>query len=297
MGLSNCFNGLPIQTSRGQIDSISKTATQGSSTRKMTYDAAMRLTGVANQLNQSLESYTLSPEGNRVRSHTSSLHLTDEANRLTEDEQFLYAHSLDNNLIAKTDKSTGDTSTYTYNRLDQMLTGEGVTWVYDAHGRAIRQRDATTDRRIVWDGWDAVRIDDLSNTNSLQRRTWVTHGLEQDELLALTPKTTGTTPNTGPATQSYYLHTDHQGSVIGLSNDNGQLINQYTYDSHGNLQTQVEAYPQPFRFTGQQQDLSGKLLYYKHRMYDPKTGRFLQEDPLWFEAGDLNTYRTRGMTP
>jgi Pretoxin HINT domain len=26
-------------------------------------------------------------------------------------------------------------------------------------------------------------------------------------------------------------------------------------------------------------------------MYDPKTARFLQEDPLWFEAGDLNTFR------
>jgi RHS repeat-associated protein len=95
----------------------------------------------------------------------------------------------------------------------------------------------------------------------------------------------------GPASTSFYFHTDHQGSVLGLSDEAGLLVNQYSYDSYGRILTAVEAFPQPFRFTGQQLDLGGKLYYYKHRHYDPETGRFLQEDPLWAEAGDLNTYR------
>ncbi|CUW86636.1 MULTISPECIES: RHS repeat-associated core domain-containing protein [Agrobacterium] len=33
------------------------------------------------------------------------------------------------------------------------------------------------------------------------------------------------------------------------------------------------------------------LSHYRSRAYDPSTGRFLQEDPIWFEAGDLNVYR------
>ena len=34
-----------------------------------------------------------------------------------------------------------------------------------------------------------------------------------------------------------------------------------------------------------------KLYHYRAREYDPNTGRFLQEDPIWFNAGDKNLYR------
>lgn len=33
------------------------------------------------------------------------------------------------------------------------------------------------------------------------------------------------------------------------------------------------------------------LYYYRARDYDPVTGRFLQEDPIWFDSGDMNVYR------
>ena len=33
------------------------------------------------------------------------------------------------------------------------------------------------------------------------------------------------------------------------------------------------------------------LYQYRARAYDPETGRFNQEDPIWFEANDLNVYR------
>jgi Flp pilus assembly pilin Flp len=33
------------------------------------------------------------------------------------------------------------------------------------------------------------------------------------------------------------------------------------------------------------------LYHLRNREYDPGSGRFLQEDPIWFNAGDLNVYR------
>jgi len=94
-----------------------------------------------------------------------------------------------------------------------------------------------------------------------------------------------------PGNQSFYYHKDHQGSVRALTNDAGAVVNSYDYDSYGNIKSSTETVPQPFRYTGQQYDAGAKLYYYRHRTYDPVTGRFLQEDPLWFGAGDLNTYR------
>lgn len=32
-------------------------------------------------------------------------------------------------------------------------------------------------------------------------------------------------------------------------------------------------------------------MFYRARYYDPETGRFISEDPIGFEAGDLNQYR------
>ena len=34
-----------------------------------------------------------------------------------------------------------------------------------------------------------------------------------------------------------------------------------------------------------------KLYHYRAREYDPNTGRFLQEDPIWFNAGDRNALK------
>ena len=94
-----------------------------------------------------------------------------------------------------------------------------------------------------------------------------------------------------PGNQSFYYHKDHQGSVRALTNDAGAVVNSYDYDSYGNIKSSTETVPQPFRYTGQQYDAGAKLYYYRHRTYDSVTGRFLQEDPLWFGGGDLNTYR------
>ena len=48
---------------------------------------------------------------------------------------------------------------------------------------------------------------------------------------------------------------------------------------------------QPFAYTGREWDAATGLYHYRARAYDAETGRFLQEDPIGFAAGDLNIYR------
>jgi RHS repeat-associated protein len=77
----------------------------------------------------------------------------------------------------------------------------------------------------------------------------------------------------------------------------GGVVNSYAYDAYGNAEAAVESLPQRFRYTGREWDGVTRLYHYRARAYDPETGRFLQEDPLWFNAGDLNVHRYVGNNP
>ena len=69
------------------------------------------------------------------------------------------------------------------------------------------------------------------------------------------------------------------------------MVNEYSYDSYGNAEVAVETVLQRFRYTARFFDAETNLYYYRARHYDAGTGRFNQEDPIWFAAGDLNVHR------
>ena len=87
-----------------------------------------------------------------------------------------------------------------------------------------------------------------------------------------------------------------QASVFGecpgkVTDAAGTVVNSYDYDSYGNFESIVERVPNPYTYTGREQDPESGLYYYRARYYDPATGRFLQEDPLDVLFGDSNLYR------
>jgi RHS repeat-associated protein len=47
----------------------------------------------------------------------------------------------------------------------------------------------------------------------------------------------------------------------------------------------------PFGFTARERDAESGLMFYRARYYDPKLGRFISQDPIGFDGGDLNLYR------
>ena len=95
----------------------------------------------------------------------------------------------------------------------------------------------------------------------------------------------------GLLTGRFTYHTDHLGSVRFMTDQAGNIANEYDYDSYGRVTGEVETVEQPFGFTGRDYDEAVNLYQYRARAYDPETGRFIQEDPKGFAGGDLNLYR------
>ncbi len=159
---------------------------------------------------------------------------------------------------------------------------------YDALGRRSRIITAATndndaaDIGIVNDGPD--RYLDLSGPATIAKR--FIHGAGVDE-----PYEMQAFDSAGLLTGRFTYHTDHLGSVRFMTDQAGNITNEYDYDSYGRVTGEVETVEQPFGFTGRDYDEAVNLYQYRARAYDPETGRFIQEDPIHFSAGDLNIYR------
>jgi len=93
-----------------------------------------------------------------------------------------------------------------------------------------------------------------------------------------------------------YYHADALGSVIALTDENGALKTQYTYDPFGNVTISGETSDNPFQYTGRENDGTG-LYYYRARYYSPELQRFISEDPIGLLGGDVNFYFYVGNNP
>ena len=90
-----------------------------------------------------------------------------------------------------------------------------------------------------------------------------------------------------------------------LTNASGNVVEKYSYDVFGKPTIRnargkaisTSAVGNRFLFTGR--ELIGQIgLYdYRNRFYSADLGRFLQPDPIGFDAGDINLYRYVGNNP
>jgi RHS repeat-associated protein len=104
---------------------------------------------------------------------------------------------------------------------------------------------------------------------------------------------------------------DNQGNVLFLLDGSNRRIEQYTYDVFGratvtswNYQTASwkppsdrSSFGNRFMYTGREWIADIQHYDYRHRLYNPDTGRFLQTDPIGFDAGDMNLFRYCGDDP
>jgi RHS repeat-associated protein len=85
----------------------------------------------------------------------------------------------------------------------------------------------------------------------------------------------------------YYPNYDHNGNIVQVTNQQGQVIENLFYATFG--KTLQGDNPLPFGFSTKRNDFASGLIYYGQRFYLPHLGRWLNRDPIG-EQDDLNLY-------
>ena len=75
----------------------------------------------------------------------------------------------------------------------------------------------------------------------------------------------------------YYYHFDGLGSVVALSNSNGDSCQSYEYSAYGQVAASDPNFlANPYMFTGRRFDIETGLYYYRARYYNPYISLYLQ---------------------
>ena len=89
----------------------------------------------------------------------------------------------------------------------------------------------------------------------------------------------------------YYLHYDQVGSLRAVSDTNGNVVKEISYDAFGNILTDSNPnFKVPFGFAGGLYDPDTQLTHFGYREYDSFTGKWTAKDPIGFAGGDSNLY-------
>lgn len=227
-----------------------------------TYDAANHLTASVKTApgGGTLASYNYSydPLGN-ITSKTVNGVVTNysynAANELTSDGTSSYTYDGDGNMTAGLSGSS-----LTYNAAGQTTSispsgGVAVSMSYADVGQAMRTQAGSTTYQYDRSGLSVIGgntyIESLPNGSAFELRT-------------------------GGASY-WYLH-DGLGSIVGLTNTAGAVVNQYSYEPYGKAVQQVEQVPNPIRWKGALWDSATNLYKMGMRYYSADLGRFTQTD-------------------
>ena len=166
-----------------------------------------------------------------------------------------------------------------------------MTMTYDARNRVVSRSVNGDTETFVYDGWKLIEDYDSNGTED----AWYVNGPGADEILTRNP-TIGET--------SYYTQ-DGNGNVTTITDAEGNVQERYSYDVYGTPTITdgagnvlaVSGVGNRFLFTGREYISQIGVYDYRNRVYSPTLGRFLQTDPIRFNAGDVNIYRYCGNDP
>lgn len=267
-------------------DRISKITLPNSCYTDYSYDAAGRMTGIVNKKANGtiIGSYTfmLDNAGNHL-SESITDSIIDSAMAVMTAQATTYGAYPFNRIASQNSTSfTHNTAggitnrgsdAYTYDINDNLLTVSGsitASFIYDGAGNRREKTINGTNTRYVLSILGMSQV--LMETNSSNTpQNYYVYGPTG---LLYRVKNTGV---------YHYYHYDYRGSTTAMTNDAQQITHSYSYDPYGNNIVSKEADPNPFRYVGQHGVMyeSPNLTFMRARYYDPTTGRFLSEDPIW----------------
>ena len=216
--------------------------------------------------------------------------ITYDANgNLTGDAQWSYTYDEENRLIKMTETSAAATAGFP---------DTTITFKYDYLSRRVEKkvvRGTTTvsHLRFVWRGWMLVaELNAASDNARIKTYTW---GPDVSGSFGGAGGNGGVLvfkDHTSSVNESFYPAYDAQGNVTGLIDTSGNLDAAYEYDPFGKLIRHAGARRacMSLLYGTKYTDMETGLIYYGHRYYDPRQGRFINRDPIE-EEGGLNLYR------
>ena len=213
-----------------------------------------------------LESETLSYSSNGLNQYTSIAGTTQ-------------GHDANGNL------TQDGVQTFVFNAAGQMTEAKsgGVTvgtYAYDPLGRRSEKTAGGINTEFLWSG-SQVMADYDGDTGNLMRR--YVYGLGIDDLVAIVDS----------SDNKSYVHKNASGSVVAVSDNNGDVVDKFTYGPFGEGASEAES---PYKYTARRVDQESGLYYYRNRYYNAQTGRFISPDPLGYVDG-MNMYAYVGNDP
>jgi len=241
----------------------------------------VRTVNKANQILQSIEE--VNPASNvvftsygrliwKVTGSTSAIRTDrfryDPRGNLIEDPNWTYAYDVFNRLTGMTNKSSGQQHTFRY----------------DGHGRRIIKNH----QRFVYHGRRLLE-ESPESANWIKRFLHGAEGVLAFDLID------------GGTTTRRFLHEDHAGTVLFVSDSSGSPIETYSYDAFG-TPSAINAAGSPTAFheranlllhQGQYYDFETNLYLVGSRYYHPSLQRMLQQDAGGIDSG-ANSYMYDG---
>jgi RHS repeat-associated protein len=254
------------------------------------YDALDRLTAFTD--GGTPISYNYDATGNRtsqiIGSNTNTYAIAANSNRINSitggATTLTYAHDANGSI------TNDGTYSYLYDaagRLTQANQGSAVKGGYVLNGLGQRVRKTTAAGTTLFAYDEAGRL--LGEYDLAGSMIQETVYLGDTPLAVVKP------------TGMHYIHPDHLNTPRKIYNQQGQLVWQWEMATFGaSLPNEnpsgLGAFKYNLRFAGQYFDEETGLHYNYFRDYDPKTGRYIQSDPIGLRGG-LNTYAYVGGNP
>jgi RHS repeat-associated protein len=197
-----------------------------------------------------------------------------------------YVYSGDYRLTSET--TGGSSITYTYdlngNLLTETFSGQTVQYGYDFENRVV-SLDSPTDAADYVLSWDGRRLSKLLNGSATEYLYDGMNAIAEypagspaisylaasglDELVA----------RVEGGQKSYYHQVEDLRTVVQMTGPSGAVENSYVHQAFGELLESHVNTQNVYTFTGRSRDAETQHLYFRERLYSPRTGRFLSLDP------------------
>ena len=222
-----------------------------------------------------------------LATETSATYAYDTANRLTTMSRAgvttTFVSDQNGAIVSRT--SGADVATFGYDTFSRLTSfiGGGRTMSFGYDGRGLRVSKAA-DGVVTGYLRDADRVYCLLDGGGAVSRYLIGAG----QLLY----------SLGAAGDMRVYHADERGSVIAITDGNGQEVQSYAYGPYGEVVQAQGGLANEFQYLGQHGVMADEngLLHMNARYYLPEAKRFLTEDPIGIEGGP-NVYAYAGGDP